>query len=48
MKTKTRKWGRKKEMTAAFKYKKTDAKSLFPLGQTGPGAVALNYKEKSV
>lgn len=32
-------------MTAAFKYKKTDGKSLFSLGQTGPGVMALNYKE---
>lgn len=34
-------------MTAAFKYKKTNAKNLFYLGQTGPGVMALNYKEKS-
>lgn len=37
-----------KNMTPAFKYEKTDAKSLFSLGQTGPGVMALNYEEKSL
>lgn len=37
-----------KNMIAAFKYRNTDAKSLFSLEQTGPGLMALNYKEKSV
>lgn len=35
-------------MTPAFKYEKTDTKSLFSLGQTGPGVMALNYEEKSL
>lgn len=46
--SKTRGWRRRKEHEPAFKYEKTDTKSLLSLGQTGPGVMALNYEEKSL